>query len=155
MDSTHFTTSFLVDQTPEEAFAAIMNVQGWWTENIEGQSEKINDEFEVRFRDVHYSRHKIIEIVPAKKVVWLVTDSQLNFVNEKSEWTDTKIIFEISKQGRRTQVRFTHVGLIPEYECFEACSNAWNQYIRQSLLSLITTGKGQPGTKKDATLTAK
>ena len=155
MDSNHFTTSFLVDQTPEEAFAAIMNVRGWWTENLEGQSEKLNDEFEVRFRDVHYSRHKIIEIVPNKKVVWLGTDSQLNFINQKSEWTDTKIIFEISKQGGQTQVRFTHAGLVPEYECFEACSNAWTQNIRQSLLSLITTGKGQPGTKEDAPLTAK
>ncbi len=148
MNKQNFTTAFSVNQTPEEVFDAINNVTGWWTENLEGSSKKINDEFEVRFGDVHYSRQKLIEVIPGKKVVWLVTDSKLNFIKDKEEWTHTKIVFDISKQGDKTQVRFTQQGLLPEIECYGACSNAWSDYVQNSLRSLITTGKGKPTPKE-------
>jgi hypothetical protein len=148
MNNQDFTTAFLVDQTPKEAFDAINNVEGWWTENLEGNSQKLNDEFSVRFWDVHYSKQKLIEVVPGEKVVWLITDSKLNFIKDQSEWTGAKISFDITKQGNQTQVRFTQLGLVPEVECYGACSNAWSGYINDSLRSLITTGIGQP-TKKE------
>jgi len=147
MANQDFTATILVDQTPAEAFDAINNVYGWWTENVEGSSQKLNDEFEVRFGDVHYSRQKLTEIIPDKKIVWLVTDSQLSFVKDKSEWTNTRVVFEIDKKDNQTQVRFTHQGLVPKTECFGACSNAWSDYITNSLRELITTGKGQPSRK--------
>ena len=92
--------------------------------------------------DIHYSKQKLIELVPNKKVVWLVSDSKLNFTKNVSEWTGTKIIFEISTINNKTQVHFTHSGLVPKIECFNDCSNAWSQLIQESLYSLITTGKG-------------
>ena len=144
MQNKNFSTSFLVDQTPQEAFQAINNVYGWWTENVVGSSEKLNDEFEVYFEDVHYSKQKLIEVVPGKRVVWRVTDSRLNFIADKTEWTNTEITFDISKNGDKTEIRFTHIGLAPEVECYEACSNAWSDYITNSLRKLITTGKGKP-----------
>lgn len=139
-----YTTTLLVNQTPKEAFDAINNVRGWWSEEIEGSTNKLNDEFSYHFKDVHRSQMKIVEFIPNKKVVWLVKNNYFNFTKDKSEWTGTKIIFEISKKDKKTQIRFTHLGLVPTYECYGACSNGWNQYINQSLYSLITTGKGQP-----------
>lgn len=148
MNALDYKATFLVDQTPEEAFAAINNVRGWWTEDLKGESQKLNDEFEVRFGDVHSSRQKLIEVIPAQKVVWLVTDSNLSYLENKSEWTGSKISFDISHKGEKTEVRFTHLGLVPEIECFGACSNAWGSYINGSLRSLITTGKGYPSQKE-------
>jgi len=144
MKEKNFHTSITVDATPHEAFDCINNVTKWWTVNLEGHSHKLNDEFSVRFGDVHYSKQKLIELVPDKKVVWLVTDSKLNFLKDKYEWNNTKISFEISAQNGKTNIIFTHIGLVPEIECFNACSNAWSKYVQQSLWKLLTTGKGQP-----------
>jgi hypothetical protein len=148
MTNQDFTTTFSVDQSPEKVFNAIKNVRGWWSEEIEGSTDKLGDEFTYRYKDVHYCKMKLVEFIPYKKAVWLVVDNYFNFTEDKSEWKDTKIIFEISKKDDKSEIRFTHLGLVPEYECFDVCSNAWGSYIKGSLRSLITTGKGHPNQKE-------
>jgi hypothetical protein len=149
MNKQDFSISFLVEQSPKEAFEAINNVRGWWTEGVDGNTEKLNDEFSVQFWDVHYSRQKLIEVVPHKKIVWLITDSKLTFTADESEWTGTKIIFDIAQKSDQTEVHFTHIGLVPQIECYKDCTNAWSGYINGSLQSLIATGKGKPTTKEE------
>jgi hypothetical protein len=148
MNGQNFSTSLTVDQTPEEAFAAINNVRGWWSEEIEGGTAKLGDEFTYHYKDVHSCKMKLSEVTPGKKVVWHVLDNRFNFTKDKTEWKGTNIIFEISKKGNKTEVRFTHQGLVPEYECFDLCSNAWGSYLNGSLKSLIVTGKGKPNAKE-------
>jgi len=149
MHDQNLTTAFTVDQTPEEAFAAINNVPGWWSGEIVGNTDKLGAEFTYRYQDLHRSKQKITELIPGKKVVWLVLDSYLSFIEDKTEWNGTKITFEISKKGHKTEVRFTHVGLVPDHECYGACSNAWGSYINGSLRSLITAGKGRQPNRKE------
>ncbi len=148
MKKEDFQIHITVDATPHEVFKNINRVSKWWTEDLEGSSHNLNDEFTVRFGDVHFSRQKLVEVIPDKKVVWLVTDSRLNFINDKDEWTNTKIVFELSTLDNKTQMLFTHVGLVPGVECYDACSTAWPQYIGESLMNLITSGKGQPSAKE-------
>ena len=143
MKNQNFTTAISVGQTPEEAFVASTNVRGWWSEEIEGSTDRLGDEFAYRYKDVHSCKMKLIEVIPDKKVVWLVLDNYFNFTEDNTEWKGTKVIFEVSKNGDKTEVRFTHQGLVPQYECYNVCSNAWGSYINGSLRSLISTGKGR------------
>ncbi|MEV4886905.1 SRPBCC domain-containing protein [Chitinophaga ginsengisegetis] len=149
MTASDFNTILLVDQTPAEVFNAINNVRGWWSENIEGGTTRLNDEFTYQFKDVHKCTMKLIEVIPDKKVVWLVLDNYFNFTEDKTEWTGTKIEFEISEKENKTQLHFTHRGLVPAYECYNICFDAWTHYINNSLRNLITTGKGQPNPKEN------
>ena len=142
-----FTTTFLVEQSPEEVFYAVNNVRGWWSGNIEGSTDKLDAEWTYSYKDMHRSKQKITELVPGKKIVWHVLDSYLSFVKDKTEWNGTDVVFEISKKGDKTQLKFTHAGLVPEFECYDDCSNAWGGYINGSLRNLITKGKGQPNKK--------
>lgn len=139
-----FTTTISVDQSPQQVFDAVNNVRGWWAEEIDGRTDQLGAEFTFDYKDVHRSTQNITEFVPGKKVVWHVSDSQLNFAKNKSEWTGTQVVFEITPRGNKTELRFTHVGLVPAFECYGGCSGAWGFLINDSLRGLITTGKGQP-----------
>jgi hypothetical protein len=143
----NYTVNFGVDITPEEAFKRINNISAWWTEHLDGSSQKLNDEFTVRFDDIHVSTQKLIELIPDKKVVWLVTRSRLNFIKDMEEWTNTKISFELSSLDNKTQVTFTHHGLAPDVECYNDCSKGWDYYLKGSLFKLLTEGKGTPELK--------
>jgi hypothetical protein len=144
MRDRHYATSFAVDQTPEEVFAAINNPRGWWSQAIEGSTDKLGAEFDYHYLDVHRCTFRITELVPGRKVVWHCLDNYFSFVDDKTEWKGADVVFEITKQGQQTEVHFTHVGLVPAYECYSVCSDAWGAYVRGSLRDLITTGKGQP-----------
>ncbi|MFI9511205.1 SRPBCC domain-containing protein [Nocardia sp. NPDC052566] len=142
-----YTTTVTVDATPAEAFAAINDVRGWWSAEIEGGTEQLGDEFLFHIPEVHRCTMQLTEVTPGKRVVWHVSDAYLYFLEDKTEWTNTDVVFDITDMGDRTEIRFTHVGLVPGIECFDICSNAWGSYITGSLRDLITTGKGDPYTK--------
>ncbi len=144
MTTTDFTTTLRVTQTPKKVFHAINNVRGWWSGEIGGDTNNPGAEFTYRVPDVHYCKMKITEFIPGKKVVWRVLDSNISYTKTKTEWNDTKISFEISQRDGKTEVRFTHIGLVPTYECYDACSSGWDLLINGNLRKLITTGKDQP-----------
>jgi len=147
MKTSDFTATILVDQNPDAAFNAITNISGWWSENIEGNTDKLNDEFTYHYKDIHYCKLKLIERVPDQKLVWLVLDNYFKFTEDKSEWIGTKLVFDILQKGNQTAIKFTHEGLVPQYECYEICRKAWTNYVQDSLSSLIATGKGSPTLK--------
>jgi regulatory protein YycH of two-component signal transduction system YycFG len=139
-----FSTSIIVGQSPRMVFDAVTNVRGWWSENVVGNTRNQDDEFEFEVKDVHYSKQKLVEVIPDKRVVWLVTESNMTFIADHDEWTGTKIIFDIYPEGDKTTLTFTHQGLVPAIACYGACMPAWTQYIKHSLKQLIETGVGDP-----------
>ncbi len=150
MNKQNFTVSILVEATPEAVFAAVNDVRGWWSGTIEGRTDKLGAEFDYRYKDIHRSTQTITEFVPNKKIVWRVSKSHLQFVKDKAEWDGTEIVFEIGKKNGRTELRFTHVGLLPEVECYGDCSGAWGFLMNDSLRGLIESGRGQPFEKPKA-----
>jgi uncharacterized protein YndB with AHSA1/START domain len=144
MQKQGFTTSFTVDQAPDQVFNAINNVRGWWSGEVQGDAGKLGSEFTYRYKDMHKSTQRVTEFVPGKKVVWHVSDAELTFVKDKKEWIGTDIVFEISSKGGKTELRFTHAGLVPDFECYGGCSGAWGALVGGNLRKLITTGKNQP-----------
>jgi hypothetical protein len=135
MSNQNFQFRFTTAKNTSEVFAYLTNPKNWWVglfgETIEGKSDCINDEFSFRAGDgVHYSNQKLIELVANKKLVWLVTESNLSFLKNTNEWAGTKICFEIEKIDSKTKITFIHDGLIPEIECYGSCSGAWTQYLQ-------------------------
>ena len=150
----NYNCTFQVDQPAAHVYESICDVADWWTTHITGQSHKINDTFTITFGEtvLHF---KIVEGVPYQKITWLVTDSYIHWLNDKSEWTNTKLIFEIQEMKEGTcKVSITHSGLVPEVECFENCKKGWDFYAGVSLRKLITEGKGLPDTPMTARATS-
>jgi Activator of Hsp90 ATPase homolog 1-like protein len=148
MQKNDFTTSIVVDQNAATAFNAILNFRAWWSEEIAGPTGQLNETFFYHYQEVHLCKCQLIELVPDKKLVYLVTDNQFSFTTNKTEWIGTKLVFEIVPEGNKTTIVFTHEGLVPEYECYTVCQDAWTSYIQGSLQSLITTGTGKPNPKE-------
>jgi hypothetical protein len=142
MQNKGYTATVELARSPEDVFNHINDVSKWWSKDFEGSSTKINDEFVICHPDRHYSKQKLIEVIPGKKVVWLVTDSKLNWLKkDKHEWTNTKMIFEITPKGDKTSLHFTHAGLVPEKECYTMCEQGWNMVIKERLFNFINDGR--------------
>ena len=142
MENKSYTTTIEVEKSPKDVFNAIKDVSKWWSKDYEGSSAKLNDEFIISHPGAHFSKQKLIEVIPDKKIVWLVTDSKLNWLEkDEHEWTNTKMIFDITAKEDKTLLHFTHEGLVPEKECYTRCEQGWNMVIKERLFNFITDGK--------------
>jgi len=148
ISSKNYTSSILVEKEISIAFKFIKNFRAWWSEEIDGNTDKVGETFFYHYKDVHLCKIKLIEMVDDKKLVYQVTENEFSFTKDKTEWINTKLIFLVSTEGNKTKVVFIHEGLVPEYECFDVCNDAWTNYIEGSLKELIETGTGKPNGKE-------
>ena len=149
MNDQSYTSTTTVDRTAREVFDAIVDVRGWWSQEVEGRTDQVGADFRYRGHDEadtveHLATIRVTELVPAQRVVWRVLDNHMSFIDDQTEWVGTEIRFELTEKDGRTEIRFTHAGLVPRYECFDVCRNAWGFYVGESLPELITTGRGRP-----------
>jgi uncharacterized protein YndB with AHSA1/START domain len=141
MNYQNFRTTIEVPQSPREVFSRITNdVAKWWGgPDLTGNTTKINDEFIIHHAGTHYSKQQIVELIPNEKVVWLVKESTLDWLQkDQHEWKNTRMAFEISTKNGQTVLHFTHEGLFPEKECYALCYEGWNTVIKDYLFKLIT-----------------
>jgi hypothetical protein len=141
MNNPSYTATIEVANSAQDVFNAIKEVSNWWSKDFEGNSKNLNDTFIINHPNQHYSKQKLVEVIPNKKVVWLVTESHLNWIKtNKQEWTNTKMIFEITANGDKSQLHFTHEGLTPDKECYAMCEKGWTMIITDWLFHFITVG---------------
>ena len=141
-----FSYSFIVKASAKETLKCISQVDLWWAKKFKGKASKLNDKFSVYFGNVNdtYVNFKISKFVPNKKIVWLVTDCNLHWIKDKKEWKNTQVIWTLTEKDGKTKVEFVHKGLTPDVECYDSCKPGWTHHIKDSLVKLITNGKGFP-----------
>lgn len=137
-----FTTTCMVDRSPEEVYEAIADVSRWWTGEVEGRADQAGDEFTYQFGDLHHSRQRVTELITDRRILWEVVDAKLSGRVTPDEWIGTRIVFDLSRVKDGTGIQFTHDGLVPAFECFDDCAYAWTFFLTGSLTTLITTGDG-------------
>ena len=94
-DQHSFTTRLTLTQSPQVVFDAICNPRAWWSGDIKGSSHRTGDSFTYRYKDLHFSRQEVEDLVPARRVVWTVLEADLSFVADRKEWNGTRIAFDI------------------------------------------------------------
>jgi hypothetical protein len=133
--ATH-SVSIEVAKPPQEIFDCLIHhVSKFWPEELEGKCSKLNDEFVFKSGDSHYSKNKVIELVPNKRVVWLVTESIRR--TDNFDWTGTRMIFELTSVGDNTILRFTYDGFVQKNES-DRLVQICDTVIKNNLYSLLT-----------------
>jgi hypothetical protein len=138
-----FSYGFTVKNSAKEVMKRISEVDLWWAKNFKGEASKLNDTFSVSFGDTNVD-FRIVELIPEKKVVWLVTDCNLHWIKDRKEWKGTEVIWSLAEKGGETRIDFVHKGVTPESECYESCQPGWTHHLKDSLQKLINDGKGFP-----------
>lgn len=142
----NFKKTIIIQATDNKIFDALTNsISKWWTEMFEGTSNQQGKIFTIRFGTNVFKTMAVEELIPNKKVVWNVTDSLIDIpgLKNKTEWINTKIVWEISPQDNQTELNLTHFGLTPQVECFSICQDGWHNFT-DSLTEYINTGVGKP-----------
>lgn len=138
MNTQDYRKSITTTVPAEEAFTRISSARSWWTTNIKGSAKNLNDVFTM-FTDRDTVTLQVVEAVPNKKLVWLVTDCQMHWLKDTAEWKNTQIVFEISEGKDQTRIDMTHIGLVPEVECYDVCEPGWNHHLKD-LTTWLETG---------------
>ncbi len=144
LGSQDYHTCITADITPKEALDKIGRVSEWWATNFEGSSQKLNDIFTVRFGSGDMYKVKVSEFIPDKKIVWQVIDSNQTWVANATEWTGTKIAWEVSTQKDGMRIDMTHIGLVPGIDCYNRCKQGWDYLLHKSLFRYLTENIGLP-----------
>ncbi len=79
-----YTSTFTVGHTVDQVFDAVNNPRGWWSQEIVGATDQVGAEFEYHYKDVHRCTVRVTELVPGRRVAWLVVDNYFNFVQDQA-----------------------------------------------------------------------
>jgi uncharacterized protein YndB with AHSA1/START domain len=117
-----------------EALTTIDGLSRWWTTTTIGDAgEGGSILFRFEPGDIGV---RVLETVPAKRVVWQVADEPL-------EWRGTTITFDLRQDGEWAIVLFAHEGWAEPGEFMHHCSTKWATFLL-SLKQLVETGSGSP-----------
>lgn len=140
MISQKYTVEIELEKSLNDVFSHIIDLSKWWPEEFQGESIKLNTEFIFHTGDGHYSKNKVVEFVPNKKIVWLTTESIRK--TDNFDWTGTKFIFELTPKGDHTLLIFTYDGIVLDNES-DRLAQICDITIKDMFYNFITNGKGK------------
>lgn len=121
-------------------------IDEWWG-TVDRQPSAEGVAFKVSFGEAFW-RFKVIDFQRGSRISWeCITSNQMHagLMGIKEEWLGTKLHWELSEQtDGMTTLSFTHEGLVPDFNCYEVCSDAWGFFVGMSLKELVEQGAGQP-----------
>ena len=109
-------------------------LSGWWTTDTQGDS-KVDGVIQFRFGNGGFDM-KVLELHPARRVVWQVIDGP-------EEWIGTKIGFDLEQRGDWIIVLFKHEDWREPVEFMHHCGTKWAVFLL-SLKALLETGTDAP-----------
>ncbi|MGH7717587.1 MAG: SRPBCC family protein [Gemmatimonadaceae bacterium] len=126
-----------IKSSPDDVYEALTTregLAGWWTRDTQGET-KPGGVIQFRFGAGGFDM-KVLELQPAKRVLWQVVDGP-------KEWIGTKVNWELKQEGDFAIVLFKHQDWKEPVEFMHHCSTKWAIFL-MSLKSLVETGKGSP-----------
>ncbi len=117
------------------ALTSIDKLSSWWTRDTKGRSE-VGSVISFRFGERGFFDMKVLELEPARRVVWEV-------VAGPEEWIGTRVIWDLTPEGEGTTLRFKHQGWREPVDFMNHCSTKWASFLF-SLKAQLENGKGAP-----------
>ena len=127
-----------IKSSPNDTYRALTTregLAGWWTTDTQGNCD-VGGVIQFRFGDRGFIDMKVLELDPAKRVLWQVVDGP-------PDWIGTKVSFELTQDDDFTIILFKHQGWKEPVEFMHHCSTKWALFLI-SMKSLVETGKGAP-----------
>jgi uncharacterized protein YndB with AHSA1/START domain len=134
-----FTSVKTIAARPERVLSALTTpegVAGWWG-TTSGSAAAVGDVLEVGFGTTRVVTMDVASLEPGR-IEWFVQRAP-----HTPEWDGTTILFELTPAADGTELRFRHVGLTPQFECYEMCHAGWTHYLA-SLAAYAERGVGDP-----------
>ena len=122
----------------DDVYDAVTTLKGlseWWTTDTTGITD-VGGVIKFRFGEAGGFDMKVIELSPAKQVLWEVNDGP-------PEWIGTTVRWELKQEDDFTIIMFKHEGWRDPVEFMHHCSTKWAAFLL-SLRDLLETGKGSP-----------
>ncbi len=126
-----------IQSSLDQVYLALTTRDGlaaWWASNTQGEGE-VGGVLQFRFGAGGFDM-KVLELLPATRVLWQVVDGP-------EEWIGTKVSWTLKQEGDYVVVLFKHQGWKEPVEFMHHCSTKWAIFL-MSLKSLLETGKGAP-----------
>lgn len=110
----HYSVSVVLTKPIGYVFDHLIDLSQWWPEDFSGENIALDSEFVLSSGGTHFSKNKVIELVPDRKFAWLTTEAIRK--TDNYDWTGTKMIFELTPYDEDTLLKFTYDGVVLENE---------------------------------------
>ncbi len=116
---------FLINATEDKVFEAVSSPTGldaWWTKKSKG-SAQVGGQYTLDFGPGYEWTAAATKYQPAKAF-------ELSISHADSDWTGTKVGFELDQRNSITHIKFWHVAWREDNEHFRTSNYCWAMYLR-------------------------